>query len=285
MNALILPLLIIPLFGWAQVQTLTPKPYSDTLKPIDFREIPYAYTTSSTSTYKGHRHTTYYNHSGIQHIYSYDGIDVDNPEKELWRYMNALGDPDVEHQRLLFEDIVSRKKTAGSVGAAFMFPGIIMFLVGGLQAALYKKALSQQQQTYYSSPPTTTYTSKTCNAWSGTGDNNGTYSWTCNTDPTLTYKGQYPPSTIQVPVTTPGKTYPTTAPATVDKPTGVGFGVAGLTAMLIGLIISGSASGNQHSALLKAVQYYNRTLKQKFSWELRPYQNYGLSGISVIGHF
>ncbi|GAB4021779.1 hypothetical protein [Spirosoma koreense] len=297
MKTLFLPLLLISLPGLSQFENpeslSIPKPYGDTLKPIEFREIPYTYTTSSTSTYNGRSHTSYSTHSGLRRIYSYDGIDVENPEKELWRYLNALGDPDVEKQRLSFDDIVARKKTASSVGAALWVPGLIMFCVGVVQATEYKKALAEQQQQQpsyytYTTPPTTTYVSKPCSSWIGTGDGSGNYNWTCGSDPTLTYKGPYPPTEVKIPVTTPGQTqigYTTPKPTTIDKPTGLGLGVAGVATMLVGFIVSYSAPGNQHSALLKAVQYYNRALKQKFSWEVRPYLHYGLSGMSLVGRF
>lgn len=287
MKFLLISFLFYPLYGWAQVSSPAanpqlPTPYGDTLKPIDFREIPYTYTTHSTTTYRGHSHSTYSTHTGIKRIYSYDGIDVDDPEKDLWRYMNALNDPDVERLRLEFDDIVARQKTANAVGATFFYPGLVMLIIGCIEADAYKKALSQQSS--YTTPPTTTYITKTCTNWGGSIDNTGTYTWTCLSDPSLTYKGQYPPPSVQVPVTTPGKTI-TSGPAIIDKPTGVGLAIAGTSCMLLGIIIRAATRGDQHSTFLKAVQYYNRSLKQKFSWELKPYTNFNYAGLSLVGHF
>lgn len=82
MKAFCVCLILAPLQLWGQSDSLRPrvKPQSSSsLKPIEFREIPYLYTTHSSTNYHGRTTRSSSTHTGIRRIYSYDGIDVDNP--------------------------------------------------------------------------------------------------------------------------------------------------------------------------------------------------------------
>ncbi|MVM38919.1 hypothetical protein GO730_17520 [Spirosoma sp. HMF3257] len=287
MKFLLYCLFIAPLPLWGQVDSL-PSQAAARLKPIEFREIPYTYTTHSTSTYRGKTSTTYSTHTGIRRIYSYDGIDVDNPKTELWQYMDALKDADVQYQHLQFDDIVARQQTASTVGASIAIPGLLMIIAGAIEAASYKNALSKQKTAYYqtststpSTPTTTGPTLANCSSWIGYA---GT--WECMSGP---YAGQKTTTDPFAPVTpSPVPTQPIAQlgpPTTVDLPDGKGLALGGAAALLVGIIVGASASGDAGAALLKAVQYYNRALKQKFSWELQPYWQYNATGIRLVGHF
>lgn len=260
---------------------------STALKPIEFREIPYLYTTSSTSYYRGHPNTSYTTNTGLNRIYTYDGIDVVDPERTLWPTLLAVNDPDVERLRIEFDDIVARKQTATVMGTLLMVPGLIMMAVGEVQNQAYKKQAANQNTSYYTvMQPTTTYTTKTCFSWTGVGTSQGTTNWTCSTDPSWKYTGDSPPFTQQVPTTT---TVPVTRPVTTSStPTlsdGRGLMISGLLSSLVGALVFCSARGDRPGTFLRAVQYYNRALEQKVSWELRPYSTLGTAGPSLVVRF
>ncbi|GAB3566819.1 hypothetical protein GCM10027578_16440 [Spirosoma luteolum] len=296
MKTLLIGLLACPLFCLAQSESLIPglrlpPPASDTLKPIAFREIPYTYTTSSTTTDRGRSHTYYTTHEGIRRIYSYDGIDVDNPQQALWRYMLALNDPDVNQQHRQFNAIVAQRQSRATIGAVLFIPGLLMFIAGAVQAGDYKKAVERQRSSTtptYTLPtvptpaPATGPTLFNCGSWIGY---NG--SWTCYSGP---YSGQtvhtdpFAPTTTTQPAT-PATPVPVSQSATITQSNGVALGVTGCVAMLTGLLVGMSGPGNQDGTFLRAVQYYNRALKRTVSWEMAPYSSYSHAGLSVIGRF
>ncbi len=74
---------------------------------------------------------------------------------------------------------------------------------------------------------------------------------------------------------------------TVDRPTGIGFGITGLGLMGSGLIVFLSSLNytNQGDHFHRAVQFYNRALSRKISWRLEPYSLFGQSGLTLRGRF
>ncbi|MBO0934655.1 hypothetical protein [Fibrella aquatilis] len=281
-------LLLVPGLSFAQPDSLAPqrsvippRPPADTLKPIEFREIPYQYTTSSTNTYGGHRRTSYSTHTGIHRIYTYDGIDVVDPETTLWPTLLAVNDPDVARLRQEYSTIKANQATAVTMGTVLMVPGLIMMGVGLAQNREYRNLVAKQNAAYYSLP-TTTYVTKNCDRWGGSTNSQGVYFWTCATDPSITYTGNYPPLSVQIPVTTtPAR--PTSTPVTVSD--GKGLMIAGLVSTLIGTIVFYSSRGDRSGTFLRAVQYYNRALKQPISWQLLPYSSFGTAGPSIVVRF
>ena len=280
-------LLLLPGLSVAQPDSLAPqrsvissRPPADSLKPIEFREIPYQYTSSSTSTYGGRQHTSYSTHTGIHRIYTYDGIDVVDPEKTLWPTLLKVNDPDVARLRQEYSTIRENRATAMTIGTLLMVPGLIMMGVGAVQGREYRDLVAKQNAAYYSLP-TTTYVTKTCNNWSGGPNGTGSYQWICLSDPTISYTGvnSTPPFTTTVPVTH------TSAPAPVTVSDGKGLMIAGLVSMLVGTIVFCSAQGDGPGTFLRAVQYYNRALKQPVSWQLLPYSSFGTAGPSIVVRF
>lgn len=84
-------------------------------------------------------------------------------------------------------------------------------------------------------------------------------------------------------VTYSSPTYPYTRTSTVSD-----RGVGGLVVSLLGVGIGAWGfslrAPGQH--LRRAVQYYNRSLKQSgISWQLKPYSTYSNSGIGLVGRF
>ena len=288
----LLLLLLLPCLGVAQSDSLVPQqsvvplPPGQSLKPIEFREIPYQYTTSSTSTYGGRRHTSYNTHTGIQRIYTYDGIDVVDPETTLWPTLLAVNDPDVARLRQELNTIRENRATAMTMGTVLMVPGLIMMGVGLAQNKEYRNLVAQQRPSYYTvMQPTTTYTTKTCGGWTGVTNKQGTIDWTCSTDFSIKYTGTDPPFSIQIPVTTTIPVTHTSAPAPVTVSDGKGLMIAGLASTLVGLIVFSSSRGDGPGTFLRAVQYYNRALKQPVSWQLLPYSSFGTAGPSVVVRF
>lgn len=200
--------------------------------------------------------------------------------------MDALDD--VQYQHLQFDDIVARRKEAVTFGAFLYVPGLIMMIIGGVQASDYKSALSKQQTTYYqtsvstpSKPAPTGPTLANCQSWIGYA---GT--WERASGP---YAGQMTNIDPFAPVTpapvTTQPIVPARLPTTVDLPDGKGLVIDGAIAVLAGLLVSVSATGDAGATFLKAVHYYNRGLKQKFSWEMQPSWQYGTTGLRLVGHF
>ena len=292
MKTLLLLLAISPLSVWAQTETvhsgsILPKPYGDTLKPIEFREYPFTY---------GNRR---YVNTTLQRIYTYDGIDVEDPERELWPHMLALNDPDVQREHENFRRIVEGQRTGRTVGAVFLWSGIIAMSIGLVQANLYNQELTRQRNAWnpvsspgsITLPPTTTSSINACNAWIGTGNSDGTITYTCMTSgPYQGYKTTIGPNEVPaVQITTPGKTIPapgylSSSPTEVNRPNGRSL-IIGAISTLVGLIAYVSAPVGRSDSFLRAVQYYNRALKQKVSWELRPYSTFGQSGASIVVRF
>lgn len=287
-------LFLLPVPSLAQtIDSLVPHPsissplsMTASLKPIEFREIPYLYTTQNSSYYRGYRHTSYSTNTGLQRIYTYDGIDVVDPEKTLWPTLLAVNNPDVEWLRTEFDDIVARKQTAVVMGTLLMVPGFIMMVAGELQNRDYKQQVAKQNTSYYTvMQTTTTYTTRTCSIWSGSANGQGTTKWTCSSDPSWTYVGSSPPFSQQVPTTTtvPVTRQAASSPVTVSD--GKGLMIAGLVSSLVGVVVFCSARGDRHGTFLRAVQYYNRSLNQKVSWELLPYSTLGTAGPSLVVRF
>jgi hypothetical protein len=289
MKPLLLALLLAPLPLLAQIDTATqPAPVRPrmVLRPIQFREIPYVHTSSSTDA---DNNTTHSSETRIHRIYTYDGIDVDNPYRELWPYLDALDDEDVHYQHLQFDDILARQETANGIGTAIALPGLIMMTVGLVQARAYQDALEKQQAITYNTPaptPAPVATGPTifnCSAWTGIGNR-----WTCNNGPFAGQTINYDPFKSVTPapsVVTPTPTSSARMPNAVTLPDGKGLAIGGLVAFFVGIGISVSARGDAGSAFLKAVQYYNRALDQKFSWEMQPYSQFGATGFRLVGRF
>ena len=61
--------------------------------------------------------------------------------------------------------------------------------------------------------------------------------------------------------------------------------IAGLVSTLVGTVVFCSARGDRSGTFLRAVQYYNRALKQPVSWQLLPYSSFGTAGPSVVVRF
>lgn len=155
MKTVALLLFLLPVLSQAQTDSLPPQrsvipplPSTQALKPIEFREIPYLYTTSNTTYYRGHPNTSHTTNTGLQRIYTYDGIDVVDPERTLWPTLLAVNDPDVERLRIEFNGIVERRQTATVMGTLLMVPGLIMMTVGELQNQAYKKQAANQNTSF-----------------------------------------------------------------------------------------------------------------------------------------
>lgn len=281
---------LLPGLCWAQTDSLAPQPVAlprpDTLKPVEFREIPYQYSTSSSSYYQGQRHTSYTTHTGIHRIYTYDGIDVADPERTLWPTLLAVNDPDVQRTYADYNGIVERRTTATVMGTLLMVPGLIMMGIGLAQNRDYRNQVAQHNAQYYTvMQQQTTYTTRTCYSWVGMGTGSNT-TWTCSTDMSWKYTGENPPITQQVPHTTTvpvTKSYSTSVNPTVSD--GRGLMIGGLASTLLGCIIYCTARGDRSGTFLRAVQYYNRALKRSVSWEIHPYSTLGVAGPSLVMRF
>ena len=283
MNMLFCALVVLPLRLVAQIDTLTPPPSSrntNLLKLIEYREIPYTYTSHSTTTSRGRTTTTSSVRSGIHRIYSYDGIDIDNPQHELWQYMDAVNDPNVVQQHQEFTDMVSRESQGTSIGVGLMVPGLLMLIAGGSQARAHQQAVTRQRPT--TTAPTAPVpggpTLSNCSVWTESGNH-----WACQSGP---YSGQTistnPFSTASTVTVPPVQSSTSSTVATSD---GTGLLIGGTLFLLAGTFVMIGSVGNQDSAFLKAVQYYNRALKQKFSWEMQPSYQSGAVGLRLVGHF
>lgn len=287
MKQLLVLLLFGPLAGWAQSETVIPglalpKPTADTLKPIEIREYPYTHGSRSYVT------------TSLARIYSYDGVDVQNPAQELWPRMRALNDPDVDREYQLYTSAVASRSTAGVFAGILTVGGLIAMIAGGVQARDYQQALNAKRQAWYTTPakivttPAPSTISKTCSVWTSLTSSAGTSRWVCATDPSITYTGDLPPLSVQVPNPNP---LPTTSfapqppiPTSVDMPTGKGLLYGGLTSMLVGTLLW-CAGPNTGDHFHRAVQLYNRALSRKISWQLIPYSQFGMGGLTLLGTF
>jgi hypothetical protein len=300
MKPYLLPLLLLPLLAQAQNQqkfdystqpqpsqpasespagppsVLPARPTTEVLKPIEFREFSDVWGNRSWVS------------TSIGRIYSYDGIDVADPERELWPTLLALNDPDIERLRWEYNDISERRRTANVMGTFLSLAGLTMATIGGVQNDEWNRQRNDRQtafQTVMETRPN--YVTRTCNNWSGSSSGQGTTNWTCSTDRSITYVGTPPPfsvqvqqGTTQVPVTRAVLTQPR-----VTSPNGRGLIIGGVAAMLVGTIVYISPRGNRHETFHRAVQTYNRALKQRISWEFTPYTPQGLLGPSLVGRF
>jgi hypothetical protein len=225
--------------------------------------------------------------TAIHRIYTYDGVDVDDPERTLWPTLLAANDPDVERLRWEFNDIVQRRQTAHVAGTLLTMAGLTMAVIGGVQNERWNEQRNAWQstwQTVYETRPN--YVTRTCNSWMGS-TSNGVTNWTCSSDRSLTFTGASPPfslqvqqGTIQVPVTSPALTQ-----APVTSPNGRGLIIGGIAAMLIGSIVFVSPRGNRHDTFHRAVQTYNRALERRISWEFQPFAPSTLAGVGLVGKF
>ncbi len=287
MKQLLALLLFCPLAGWAQSETVIPglalpKPQADTLKPIEIREYPYTYGNRSYVT------------TSLARIYSYDGVDVQNPAQELWPRMRALNDPDVNREYQLYASAVESRSTVHVFAGIFTVGGLIAMIAGGIQARDYQQALNAKRQAWYATPaqiittPAPATIAKTCSIWTGSTDASGVTRWTCATDPSIKATGDSPPLSVQVP--NPNQTSTTSfatqppIPTSVDMPTGKGLLYGGLTSVLIGTILW-YATPNTGDHLHRAVQLYNRALPRKISWQMLPYSRFGMGGFTLLGTF
>jgi hypothetical protein len=286
MKQLLALLLFCPLAGWSQSETVIPglalpKPPADTLKPIEIREYPYTYGNRSYVT------------TSLARIYSYDGVDVQHPAQELWPRMRALNDPDVNREYQLYTRAIESRSTARVFAGIFTVGGMIAMIAGGIQARDYQQALNAKRQAWYALPtrlittPAPSTISKTCSSWIGSKNSSGVMQWTCMSDLSIKVTGgDSPPLSVQVP--NPNQT-PTTSfapqppiPTSVDMPTGKGLLYGGLTSVLIGTVIW-YTSPNTGDHFHRAVQLYNRALPRKISWQLLPYSQFGMGGLTLLG--
>ena len=298
MKALILPLLLVPFSVLAQTDTTLLPPLAtfraDTLKPIDIREFPYTYTTHSSYTTNGHRHTSSSTHTGLGRIYNYDGIDVDKPVPTLTPVILALNNPDANQELAKLGEINDRRATNLGVGLTLSVGGLIMMIVGAAQAADYQKALNAQRQTYYAQPAYSTVTTTTpvyvsCSSWSGTTDpKTGVTNYTCITDPRITSTnpgiGPYPVPGSATTSTNTVYTPHNSPPASVNMSDGKGLLITGTIGMTFGLVVA-CLGGDGIDHFHRAVQFYNRALSRRVSWRLEPYSGFGQSGLTLRGRF
>ncbi|AQG81036.1 hypothetical protein [Spirosoma montaniterrae] len=283
-RSLFAALLVSPLAVLAQTGSL-PLPLSDSLKPIQFREIPITYGNRSWVS------------TAIQRTYTYDGIDVQDPERELWPVMLKLNDPDVEREHIVYNQLVRGQREAGTLAAIFFWPGLVALTIGAVQADSYDRQLRERRNNWYQQPAQPVTTTQlvpdmtACGAWIGTGNGNGTFTYTCQSGPHKGYRttvsGNATPAVmVSRPVTT-AATFPVGSPPTElpNIPNGRGLMIGGTISMCIGLIAALSGPRGRGDSFLRAVQYYNRALKQKVSWEIRPYSTLGMSGASLVVRF
>ncbi len=281
-RALLTVLLVSPLALPAQT---IPLPLPDSLKPIQFREIPITYGNRSWVS------------TAIRRIYTYDGIDVQDPERELWPVILKLNDPDVEREHMAYQQLARRQRESGTIGAIFFWPGLVAFTIGAVQAGSYERQLRERRNTGFQPPAQPVTTTQlvpdvlACGAWTGIGNSDGTTTYTCRSGPHQGYRttisgNAVPAVMVPRPVTTttalPVGNLPTELP---NVPTGRGLMIGGAVSMCVGLIAALSGPRGRGDSFLRAVQYYNRGLKQKVSWELRPYSTLGMSGASLVVRF
>lgn len=288
MKKLLLMLIISPVLVRAQSESIIPgvaipKPQADTLKPIEIREYPYTYGSRSYVT------------TSLARIYSYDGIDVQNPAKELWPRMLALNDPAVNQEYITYTAMRESRSTANVFGGIFMTGGLVALIIGSVQAHDYQQALSAKRQAWYTASsrlvttPAPATITKTCSTWTGSSFGSGPTQWRCATDPSITYTGDYPPSSVQVPnpnsTPTVGFAPQPPIPTSVDMPDGKGLVIGGFVSMMVGTIIVMAGPRGTDDHLHRAVQLYNRALQHKISWRLLPYGGYGVGGATLLGAF
>lgn len=283
MKVLFLALLLTPLSVSAQTDTTFR--VSDILKipqPILIRDQPYTYTIDESTQ------------TATQRIYTFDGVDVNNPRQTLTPKIRTINDPDANRELLKMQEIQDRRQVNKSIGLTLSIGGFVMMCVGAVQASDYKAALDAQRDTYYGVPAYSTVTTTKpvyaeCSIWTGTPDpKTGVTLYTCATNRLIQSTnpgiGPYPIPGSAVTTTTTVYTPRDNPPTSVNLPDGTGFIVGGVLSMSVGLLIACLGNdGIDHFD--RAVHFYNRAVSRRISWRLQPYSAYGQSGLVLRGRF
>lgn len=251
-----------------------------TLKPIQYREAVEGYGRNIHGT----------------RIYSYGGIDVLNPTQTLRPYILAIKDSSATYEYQLYEKQMEKLSEKSAIFWTLFITGTIEITVGAIQKKNYNTALAQQRQNYYSTPPpvTTTTTPSTptvpiceCQCWTGIGDASGTIVYTCGSNTSIKTTNPWPSPLITPSTPTTQPVSSSGPPTSVDLPNGNSWIIAGLSSYFLGTVfaLSGISKLNPGFHFLRSVQYYNRALGKKVSWQLQPMGGFNFSGVRLVGKF